>query len=58
MTHIYETPKVLHIQETDKDGNKMIVRYYREDTVNRFEDVIFRELHKIKEEADSYREEQ
>ena len=56
MTHIYQTPKVLHLQETDKDGNKMIVRYYREDTVESFANMVLRELQKIKEEADSYKE--
>lgn len=56
MTHVYKTPEVLHLQETDKDGNKMIVRYYREDKVERFESMVRRELQKIREEADSYRE--
>lgn len=36
MTGIYSTPKVIHILETDKDGNKMTVRYIREDIINNF----------------------
>ena len=36
MTGIYDTPKVFHILETDKDGNKMTVRYIREDIINNF----------------------
>ena len=36
MTGIYDTPKVIHILETDKDGNKMTVRYIREDIINNF----------------------
>ena len=36
MTEIYNTPKVIHILETDKDGNKMTVRYIREDIINDF----------------------
>lgn len=36
MTGIYSTPKVIHILETDKDGNKITVRYIREDIINNF----------------------
>lgn len=36
MTEIYNTPRVIHILETDKDGNKMTVRYIREDIINDF----------------------
>lgn len=36
MTEIYNTPKVFHILETDKDGNKITVRYIREDIINNF----------------------
>ena len=36
MTGIYDTPKVIHILETDKDGNKITVRYIREDIINNF----------------------
>ena len=36
MTEIYNTPKVIHIVEIDKDGNKMTVRYIREDILNDF----------------------
>lgn len=31
MTEIYKTPDVLHIVESDIDGNKRTVRYIRED---------------------------
>ena len=36
MTEQYKTPKVLHIQETDYDGNKHTVRYIREDMMENF----------------------
>jgi hypothetical protein len=36
MTEIYNTPRVIHIVETDKDGNKMTVRYIREDIIRDF----------------------
>jgi len=52
MTRNYGTPKVLHIQETDCDGNKRIVRYYMEDTINYFVGNVERLLKKIMEEAD------
>jgi len=52
MTKNYGTPKVLHIQESDCDGNKRIVRYYREDTVDYFVGNVERLLKNIREEAD------
>lgn len=52
MTGIYKTPKVLHIQESDCDGNKRIVRYYREDTIDYFVSNVESLLKKIREEAD------
>ena len=52
MTRNYGTPKVLHIQETDCDGNKRIVRYYREDTIDYFVSNVERLLKKVREEAD------
>lgn len=52
MTKNYGTPKVLHIQETDCDGNKRIVRYYREDTIDYFVGNVESLLKKIREEAD------
>ena len=52
MTRNYGTPKVLHIQETDCDGNKRIVRYYREDTIDYFVGNVKSLLSKIREEAD------
>ena len=36
MTEQYKTPKVLHIQETDCDGNIRTVRYIREDMMENF----------------------
>ena len=52
MTINYGTPKVLHIQETDCDGNKRIVRYYREDTIDYFVGNVKSLLSKIREEAE------
>ena len=56
MMNVYNTPKVLHLQGTDSEGNKRIIRYFREDTVEGFETMVRRELQKIREEADSYKE--
>ena len=33
MTKDYETPYVIHVVETDSDGNKHTVRYIREDCI-------------------------
>lgn len=51
MTKIFETPKVLHIQECDVDGNTRIVRYYREDTINYFLDIVKASIQKIEDMA-------
>jgi len=52
MTEIYKTPKYLHIQECDTDGNVHIVKYYREDIINSFVGRVARDLQKIQDEAD------
>lgn len=52
MTGIYKTPKHLHIQECDEDGNVRTVKYYREDIINDFVVRIARDLQRIQNEAD------
>ena len=52
MTEIYKTPKHLHIQECDTDGNVRTVRYYREDIINVFIARTARDLQRIQDEAD------
>jgi len=52
MTNIYGTPKVLHIIETDNEGNKRTVRYYREGIVVNFVESVKRMLDNIESEAD------
>lgn len=52
MTEIYKTPKHLHIQECDSDGNIRTVKYYREDIINDFVIRIVRDLQRIQDEAD------
>lgn len=52
MTNIYGTPKVLHIIETDSDGNKRTVRYYRENIVASFVGRVRSMLNDIENEAD------
>lgn len=54
MTRDYGTPKVLHIQERDIDGNLHIVRYYREDTIDFFVTNVDKMLYKIREDSDKY----
>ena len=55
MTEIYKTPKHLHIQECDSDGNIRTVKYYREDIINDFVIRIARDLQRIQDEADEPR---
>lgn len=52
MTGIYKTPKYLHIQECDMDGNVRTVKYYREDIINDFVVRVARDLQRIQDEAD------
>ena len=52
MTGVYNTPSVMHIQETDRDGNKRIVRYYREDIIEEFCHNVEIRLREIREKAD------
>lgn len=52
MTGTYKTPEVLHITECDGDGNRMLVRYYREDVINNFVMKTEKRLKEIKEMAD------
>lgn len=52
MTGIYNTPEVLHIQECDVDGNKRIVRYYREDILEDFIMNTTARLREIRSRAD------
>ena len=52
MTGLYGTPKVMHIQERDSDGNTRIVRYYREDVVNRFVTRVDQMLKEMTTDAD------
>ena len=52
MTEIYNTPNVIHILETDKDGNKMTVRYIREDIIKDFGNGIQRKLDAMMNELD------
>ena len=52
MTEIYNTPMVIHILETDKDGNKMTVRYIREDIINDFVNGVHCKLDMILKELD------
>ena len=52
MTEIYKTPKHLHIQECDSDGNIRTVKYYREDIINDFVVRTARDLQRIQDEAD------
>ena len=52
MTEIYNTPRVIHIVETDKDGNKMTVRYIREDIINDFVNGVQFKLNAILKELD------
>lgn len=56
MTGIYKTPKHLHIQECDEDGNIRAVKYYREDIINDFVVRIARDLQRIQDEADEPQE--
>ena len=56
MTEIYQTPKVLHIQEMDVDGNKRIVRYYREDTIDNFVSKVCSMLTDMRCDSDKYGE--
>lgn len=53
MTGLYNTPKVLHLQECDQDGNKRIVRYYREDSIEFLADSVKRYVEMMKDEADA-----
>ena len=50
MTEQYKTPKVLHIQETDCDGNIRTVRYIREDMMERYLDSINASYRKLMKE--------
>lgn len=52
MTEIYNTPRVIHILETDKDGNKMTVRYIREDIINDFVNSVKMKLDAVLMEMD------
>lgn len=52
MTEIYNTPKVIHILEADKDGNQMTVRYIREDIILGFVNDVQRKLDVMLEEMD------
>lgn len=52
MTKLKETPKVIHILECDEDRNTRTVRYYREDIIEHFTDMVNVELRKIKTESD------
>lgn len=52
MTEIYKTPKVLHIQECDSDGNRRTVRYYREDMIWKFTTNVQMHLQEMQREAD------
>lgn len=52
MTEQYKTPKVLHIQETDCDGNIRTVRYIREDMMERYLDSINDSYRKLMKEMD------
>ena len=52
MTEIYNTPRVIHIVEIDKDGNKMTVRYIREDIINDFVNGVHRKLDVMLKEMD------
>ena len=58
MTGLYNTPKVLHIIETDCDGNQRTVRYYREDTIVNFVENVRRRLDNIENEADRWESKQ
>ena len=57
MTRMYKTPRVLHLMETDKDGNKRVVRYYREDLVDVFVGQVRDGLDRMQKEADAVEEE-
>lgn len=52
MTQLYKTPKVLHIQECDSEGNIYAIRYYREDTVDAILDNLTRIISTVRTEAD------
>lgn len=54
MTKDFGTPKVLHLQERDRDGNLHIVRYYREDTIDYFVMGVKKMLDGIRENSDKY----
>lgn len=53
MTRHYNTPDVLHIQECDSEGNKHIVRYYRESTIQGLLNKLKCAISSIEKEADA-----
>ena len=57
MTNMYKTPRVLHLVESDEEGNKRVVRYYREDLVDHFEEMVRVGLDRMRREADAVEEE-